>query len=63
MTGAFVWIMTWVIFIALFVIVAQSRMGKTIVYYALWLLVALLLVTHTQELSTLMNVNALNLNG
>lgn len=63
MTGAFIWIMTWIIAIALLVILAQSRWGKTLVYYALWLLVALLLVTHANELTHLVNLGALNLNG
>ena len=63
MTGAFVWIMTWIIAIALLILLAQSRWGKTIVYYALWLLVALLLVTHASELTSLVNINALELNG
>lgn len=63
MTGAFVWIMTWIIAIAFFVILAQSRWGQTIVYYALWLLVALLLVTHASELTSLVNIKALELNG
>jgi hypothetical protein len=63
MTGAFVWIVTWLIFIAVLVALANVRWGKTIVYYALWLMVLLLVVTHGAELATLVDVSALQLNG
>ena len=63
MTGAFVWIVTWLIFIAVFVALSSVRWGKTIVYYALWMMVLLLVVTHASELTALINVQALQLNG
>jgi hypothetical protein len=63
MTGAFIWIVTWLIFIALFVALSGTRWGKTIVYYGLWLMVVLLIVTHGAELASLVNVQALQLNG
>ncbi len=63
MTGAFVWIVTWLIFIAIFVALAGTRWGKTLVYYGLWLMVFLLVIVHGQELAGLVNVQALQLNG
>jgi Na+/proline symporter len=63
MTGAFVWIVTWLIFIALMVALANVRWGKTLVYYMLWLMVLLLVVTHGPELAALVDVQALQLNG
>ena len=63
MTGAFIWIVTWLIFIAVFVALSSVRWGKTIVYYALWMMVLLLVVTHGAELAALVDVSALQLNG
>jgi hypothetical protein len=63
MTGAFIWISTWIIFIALMVALSNVRWGKTLVYYALWLMVLLLVVTHGAELAALVDIQALQLNG
>ncbi len=63
MTGAFVWIVTWVIMIAVLVALASTRWGKTLVYYTLWLMVVILVVSHGKELASLINVQALQLNG
>ena len=63
MTGAFKWLATWIVFIALLSILARTSWGKGIVYWALWLLVLLLLVTHADELTSIIDLNALNLNG
>ena len=63
MSGAFIWIVTWVIVIAVFVALASTRWGKTLVYYTLWMMVVILVVSHGKELSSLINVGALQLNG
>ena len=63
MTGAFRWIATWIIFIALIAIFARTSWGKGISYWALWLLVVLLIVTHADELTSVIDLSALNLNG
>lgn len=63
MTGAFVWIATWIVAIAVFVALANTAWGKPIVYYMLWLLVVLLLLSHADDLTKLIDLNALNLNG
>ena len=63
MTGAVTWLSTWVIMIFLLVVLAKTQWGKTLVYYVLWLAVILLLVTHADELNSLVDVGALQLNG
>lgn len=63
MTGAITWISTWVIMILLLVLVSKTSWGKPIVYWFMWLAVVLLLVTHADELTSLIDVKALQLNG
>ena len=63
MLGALSWLSTWIIMIALLAIIAQTSWGRTIVYWLLWLAVLLLLVTHADELTSLFNIEALQLNG
>lgn len=63
MTGVVSWFSTWILFILLLIILSKTTWGKTLVYYALWLLVLLLFVTHSEELNGLFNPQALELNG
>lgn len=63
MIGALSWITTWVIMIALLALIAQTSWGRVIVYWLLWLALLLLLVTHADELSSIVNIEALQLNG
>lgn len=63
MTGAFTWISTWIIMILFLVMISATGWGRSIVYYILWLAVILLLVTHADELSSLIDMKALQLNG
>jgi hypothetical protein len=61
--SAITWITTWVVMIMLLVMISSTGWGKSIVYYLLWLAVILLLVSHADELSSLINLEALQLNG
>lgn len=63
MTGVVTWISTWIILILLLVILSTTSWGKSIVYYLLWLAIALLLVSHADELTQMFNIQSLNLNG
>lgn len=63
MTSALSWFSTWLIMILLLVVLAKITWGRTIVYYLLWLAVALLLYSHADELTSMFNVSALQLNG
>lgn len=61
--SAFTWLATWVIFLTVLIFFASTEWGKGIAYWSLWLLVVLLLVTHADELVSLVDLSALNLNG
>lgn len=63
MIGALSWLTTWIVMIALIALIAQTTWGKVIVYWLLWLALLLLLVTHADELSNMINIEALQLNG
>ena len=63
MSGAFSFFATWAAMIGLIMLLARLGWGRIIVYYLLWLAVILLLVTHADELASLINVKALQLNG
>ncbi len=63
MIGALSWMTTWIVVIALLALVAQTSWGRVIVYWLLWLALLLLLVTHADELSGMINLEALQLNG
>lgn len=54
---------TWTIMILLIVLLARTSWGRPIVYWVLWLAVVLLIVTHGEELSSLVDVRSLQLNG
>lgn len=63
MTGAVTWLATWIVMLTLLFVVAQTAWGRTIVYWFLWMGVLLLLVSHADELTSLINTEALQLNG
>lgn len=63
MIGAIKWLATWLIMITLLAIMAQTSWGRTIVYWLMWLAVLLLLVTHADELTSMFDLSALQLNG
>lgn len=54
---------TWAIMILLLVLLAKTSWGKTVVYWLLWLAVVLLIVTHSEELTSLVDIRSLQLNG
>lgn len=49
--GVFGWLLAWVVAISLLWLVSLSDVGKTTLYYLLWLSVVLLLVTQSQWFS------------
>lgn len=54
---------TWIIMILLLVLLAKSSWGKAVVYWLLWLAVLLLVLTHADEITSLVNLPSLELNG
>lgn len=63
MTGVVTWASTWIIMILLLVMVSKTGWGRSIIYYLLWLAVILLLVSHADDLSSMFDSGALQLNG
>ena len=61
--SAFQFLTAWLLMIAMLAMLSSTEWGKSIVYYLLWLAVVLLLVTHTEELKSLMPTAAYALNG
>jgi hypothetical protein len=54
---------TWIVMIGFLVWLNRSTWGKPVLYWLLWLAFLLLLVTHADELASLVNPQALQLNG
>jgi hypothetical protein len=63
MTGVISWIGTWLVVIAAMIWLSNTRWGRPIVYYLLWLSVVLLIVGNADELTGFFNAKALQLNG
>ncbi len=49
------WLTAWVAILLLVVLLARSSWGKPLVYYALWLAVVFLALTHASDIATLWN--------
>ena len=54
MSSVGAWIAAWVIIIAGLYFLARSPWGAAIVYYVLWLSVILLLITHSDVISSVL---------
>lgn len=63
MTGVIPWVATWAIMLTVLVSLSQTHWGRPVVYWFLWLGVLLLVVSHSEELTQLFDVGALQLNG
>lgn len=63
MTNVLKWFATWLLFIVGAAALARTDWGRPIVYGLLWLLVALLVLSHADEITSLIDIQALNLNG
>lgn len=48
------WIVAWLLMFLLLYVLAQTRTGHTIIYYWAWLLVFLLIVTQSKQISALL---------
>ena len=60
---AFQFFSAWLLMIVFLALLAATSWGKSVVYYTLWLAIALLLVTHVDEIKSLMPAQAFSLNG
>lgn len=63
--SAFNWMAGWFLFILILIALAHTQVGEPIVYYLLWLMIILLLVSHYKEINTVfMNAGIIqNVNG
>jgi hypothetical protein len=52
-TNAFNFLAAWLLFILIIVALAQTEIGKKIVYYVLWLGVVFVLVSHSDEITSI----------
>ena len=59
MNGFIVWITAWALLIALIVATSRLQPGEKLLSYALWLAIALIIVTHAQEISQMFANNIL----
>lgn len=48
------WLVAWIIVMVVFLSIGQTGWGRTLAYYFLWLAVLLLVVTHADEINTLL---------
>ena len=48
------WFGAWLLFILLLAVLAKTAAGKTMAYYLLWLAVAYLLLSHSQEIAAML---------
>jgi len=53
MAGFALWVAGWILIIVVIFLLSRSRAGQTVVYYVLWLSIALVLVTHADAITTL----------
>ena len=53
MAGFALWMAGWILLLVVIYLLAQSRAGQTVVYYVLWLSIALILVTHADAITTI----------
>lgn len=55
MGGVAAWIGAWIVMFLLLFGLAKSRAGHTIIYYWAWLLVVLLIITHSNQLQSVLS--------
>lgn len=61
MLNVVTWFSAWILIIAALYGLSRSKAGHAAIYYTLWLLVILMLVTHYQQITdTLKNANIAN---
>lgn len=56
--SAWQWFVKWAVLGLILLAIARTDLGHRLVYYALWLMVALLVVTHPQDIANVLNPTA-----
>jgi hypothetical protein len=49
------WLFAWITFFLLLYMLSRTREGHALIYYGAWMLVALLIVTHGNEITSLLS--------
>jgi predicted aspartyl protease len=52
--NTFAWLLAWSVMIVMLVLINKTRLGHVIIYYALWLMLAFLIVTQYQAIANLL---------
>lgn len=55
MPNAWQFFVKWAVLILLVIVIAKTEIGNRLVYYSLWLIVLLLVVTHASDISNVLN--------
>ena len=48
------WLSAWFLMFLLLFVLAKTRAGHTVIYYGAWMLVLFLVVTHSKQLTTIL---------
>lgn len=54
MSSVMGWLVAWFLMFMLLFVLAKTRAGHTVIYYTAWLLVLLLIVTHSGKISSIL---------
>lgn len=57
------WLGAWLLFILILLMIVQTKVGNTLVYYLLWLAVILLLVRNYKQVTNLLQAGGIVPNG
>ena len=49
------WLLGWLLMFMLLYVLSKTRSGHTIIYWTAWLLVLLLIVSHADEINTMLS--------
>lgn len=54
------WLAAWILLLIILYAISQTKAGHTAVYYVLWLAVAFLLASHSQEIASILQQGGIN---
>lgn len=61
--SAFQWLVSWIAILLIVGLLARSNWGKPIVYYFLWMMVLILILTHASDFAALINPAQIQTSG
>lgn len=57
------WLGAWLLFILILLLLIKTNVGKTLVYYILWLAVIFLILSHYQQITDILTKGGIVPNG